>query len=312
MDAAPIVQVTLQRGSHSLVRYRGPEARRVQARVLVQRIEDLWGKREWPRGVYVFTTLDSMTPQQRAAATWLWDALAQRPDCFACLNDPHRVIGRYRLLRALHERGMNDFNVHLLSDVDRVRFPAFVRFESLHRANLTGLLQSRAELEDAVSRLLLRGEREEDLIVTEFLDYCSEDGHYRKWGAHIVGPRIIAKHVFVGDQWMMKMKQSRGSLARGEEREYVTSSPHVALLEPVFDLAGCTWARVDYSFWRGRMQVWEVNDNPEFGKKWKHDIGRRATHAVFFRRLESALDEVSSALEPGSPVEFAARSTDLL
>jgi hypothetical protein len=89
-----------------------------------------------------------------------------------------------------------------------------------------------------------------------------------------------------------------------EEYDFISANPHVDLLEPVFELSGCDWARVDYSFYRGRLQVWEVNDNPEMGKKWKHDLGRRRAHAVFFRRFESSIDRVTSQIEPGPPVEW--------
>jgi hypothetical protein len=308
---APIAQVTIPNGAHSLVRYKGMEARRVQSRVSVLQMGEVLDRVSWPRGVYLFTSLDGMNAAQLGVARWLWNRLSSQPSCFACLNDPSRVFGRYRLLRLLHERGVNDFNVCLLSELDRVRFPAFVRYEHLHRANLTGLLHSRGELEDALALLLLRGERASELIVTEWLDYRSDDGLYRKWGAHIVGSSVIAKHVMVGTQWMMKMKYSKIRLAGAEEREYVVENPHVALLEPVFDLSGCDWGRVDYSIYRGRMQVWEVNDNPEFGKKWKHDLGRRGTHAVFYRRLEAALDQVSSAVEAGLEVEFTIPSDSL-
>lgn len=281
------------------MRYRGPEAREVQSRVSVVLAEELLVEREWPRGLYVFTTLDSMNSTQRAAAQELWSFLSARPEAYACLNDPGRCIGRYELLRRLHESGANDFNVHRLSDLGGVRFPAFVRYESLHRANLTGLVGSQDELEDAVARLLLRGERAEDLIVTEWLDCRSEDGYYRKWGAHICGDAILAKHVFVGTQWMLKMKHSKRRLVGTEEYEHVLANPHVDLLRSAFETSGCDWARIDYGFYKGRMQVWEVNDNPELGKKWKHDLGRRRAHAVFYRRFEKAIDDVTARLVEG-------------
>src|SRR5690349_4831580 len=132
-----------------MVRYRGVEAREIQSRVSVMQIHEALERRSWPRGVYIFTTVDSMSPGQLAAARSLWSFLKSKPDCFACLNDPSRIIGRYRLLRALHEQGLNDFNVHRVNELDAVRFPAFVRYENLHRANLTGLVSSRDELEDA-------------------------------------------------------------------------------------------------------------------------------------------------------------------
>lgn len=311
MKDAPLVQVTLQRGCHSLVRYKGAEARNLKKRVQVVRVEDFIGRRRWPRGLYLFTTLDSMTPGQKAAARWLWRELGSRPDCFARLNDPDKTQGRYSLLRTLHEKGINDFNVHLLSDLSAVRFPAFVRYENLHRANLTGLVRSRDELEDAVAAMLTRGERPEDLMVTEFVDYKSDDGLYRKWGAHICGTEILAKHVFVGRQWMLKKKYSVQSLVGGEEFEYISTNPHAKMLEPVFEASGCDWARVDYSFWRGRLQVWEVNDNPEMGSKWKYDVGRRKSHAVFFRRFETAIDRLCDPIEPGSDVEFSLPASEV-
>jgi hypothetical protein len=235
---------------------------------------------------------------------WLWGELRARPEAFACLNDPGRVIGRYQLLRALHEKGVNDFNVHRVRDLDRVQFPAFVRYENLHRGNLSGLLRSRTELEDALAALLLGGEREEDLIVTEWLDYRSEDGYFWKYGAHICGEEILAKHLFISTQWMIKAKYSDRSLVGDKEQAFIDANEHVDQLRPVFELSGCDWARVDYSFWRGRLQVWEVNDNPEMGKKWKTDRGRRRAHAVFFPRFTAAINRLCAPIEPGADVEF--------
>jgi hypothetical protein len=60
LDKAPLVQITLQRGAHSLVRYRGLEARGVQSRVSVVLLHEALQRGSWPRGIYVFTTLDGM------------------------------------------------------------------------------------------------------------------------------------------------------------------------------------------------------------------------------------------------------------
>ena len=313
MQDAPIVQVTIQRGAHSLVRYKGREARNVSRRTIFVRIEDVFGHQEWKRGIYPFTSLDGMTKEQLVAAKWLWSRLSERPDAFAPLNKPGKVIGRFELLRRLHQVGANEFNVHRVLGLPRdVRLPAFVRYENLHRGNLTALLDTRSQLDDAIARLLAKGERAEDLIVTEFLDYKDDDGVYRKYGAHIVGERLVPKHLMAGRHWMLKMKTTERRCVGGDELRFVTESPHRALLEPVFAMSGHTWGRIDYSIYKGRLQVWEINDNPEMGTKWKRDLGRRPVHRVFFPQFERALDEVSGQIVQGDPLNLCISAREVL
>ena len=93
MKSAPLVQITLQRGAHSLVRYRGVEARGVQSRVSVVLLLEALQRVSWPRGIYLFTTLDGMTAAQLAFARRLWDGLSAHA---VCMNEPGSVIGRYQ------------------------------------------------------------------------------------------------------------------------------------------------------------------------------------------------------------------------
>lgn len=308
-----LVQIALQRGAHAIVRHKDRYSRGVQSRTQVVPIGEILNKGTWPRGVYLFTSLDGMSPVQLKAARLLWSRLKARPDCFTALNEPGAVLGRSDLLKELHSAGLNDFNVHRLhDDLGGVRLPAFVRYENLHRANLTGLLQSQAELEDAVAVLLARGERAEDLMVSEYLDYRDQDGLFRKYGANVIDRAMFGRHVFVGSHWMMKRKQADLKLSRDEDGRYVRAMPHADLLAPIFEKSGHRWGRIDYSFYKGRLQVWEVNDNPELGLKWNHRRGWMASRKVIFKSFERELARVARQIEAGPPVEFRIKPGDVL
>lgn len=313
MQRAPLLHLSLLRGSFTCKRYVAPYWRAIRDRTTVLLYEDALDRAEWPRGVYLITGTDGMEPAQLACARALHANLSERPTECAVLNDPSRLKGRYDLLKALRAQGINDFDVHRVEAVPPdVRFPVFVRYERFHRANLTGLIHTRAELDDTIAQLLLKGEDARELIVVEWLDYKDEDGLYRKWGAQKVGSHVFARHLMVGSQWMMKRKYSERKSVGSEEVPYIERFPHHEVLAPVWEVGGHEWARMDYSFWKGRLQVWEINDNPELGTKWKYTHWRKKEQGVVFSNMEAALDEVSSRVASGPPMEFRVLPADVL
>ena len=313
MERPPLVHITLERGAHACVRNCAPYWRAIRRRTTVQTIDTVIDRTEWPRGIYLMTGLDGMSEQQLALTASLYARLKNTPESCVVLNEPTRLFGRYALLKELCRRGINDFDVHRVGDLPSdVRFPAFVRYERYHRANLTGLLRSQTELEDALARLLVAGEEAHELIVVEHLDYRDHDGNFRKFGAQKIGPHVFGKHLMAGHHWMVKRKTSTRSAIGRDELPYVTEFPHFDLLAPVFELSGHDWARVDYSFYKGRLQVWEINDNPEMGTKWKRDLGRRPVHRVFFPQFERALDEVSGQIVQGDPLNLCISAREVL
>jgi hypothetical protein len=313
MTNPPLIHLALERGSFTCTRYCAYYWRHLRDRTTVQLYETALQRTAWPRGVYLFTCTDGMEPAQMVLAKSLYTALAERPTECTVLNEPRRVLGRYELLKSLRSKGINDFDVFRLSEIPLdVRLPVFVRYERFHRANLTGLIHSRAELDDTLARLLLRGERAEELLVVEWLDYKDSDGNYRKWGAQKIGPHVFGKHLMAGPHWMVKRKSTTTDAVGVDEMPYVSKFPHNEVLAPVWEVSGHEWARIDYSFYRGRLQVWEINDNPEMGTKWKRDFGRRHVQRTVFANFDRAFDDVARGLQPGPDMELRLTSQDVL
>jgi hypothetical protein len=313
MQSPPLIHLALERGSFTCTRYCAPYWRHLRDRTTVQLYETALQQTLWPRGVYLFTCTDGMEPAQMALAKALYASLSCRPNECAVLNQPGRVLGRYTLLKTLRAKGINDFDVFRLHELPAdLRFPVFVRYERFHRANLTGLIQTRAELDDTIARLLLKGERADELIVVEWLDYKDGDGNYRKWGAQRVGSHVFGKHLMAGPHWMVKRKSTTKDAVGADELPYVSDFPHHDTLAPVWEVSGHEWARIDYSFYMGRLQVWEINDNPEMGTKWKRDFGRGRVQRTVFANFDRALDAVAREIEPGPQIELRLSASDVL
>ncbi|MCH7904492.1 MAG: hypothetical protein IH944_07990 [Armatimonadetes bacterium] len=305
MDRCPIIHITTQRGVGALVDYPARYSREVWSRVRVLTIDAAASESEWPRGIYLITNTDCMSRPQLDKAQWLYEKLKSDPSAFAVLNNPSRVLGRYALLRKLHELGINDFNVHRVRDLPApVRFPAFVRDENLHRANLSPIVHTQAELDDAIAELLTAENHKDDYLVSEYIDYRDGDRLFRKYGAQKVGPHVFGKHLMAGQHWMLKRRSSRRRAVGKDELPYVRDFPHRQELEQAFEVAGHDWARVDYSFYRGRVQVWEINCNPAMGTKWKRDIGRGRANRATYLHFDRALADVAKDIQPGPPLQF--------
>jgi hypothetical protein len=217
-------------------------------------------------GAVVFGDFSRMTQAERAIARVLWDELSRHSGRFRLLNDPHRQLCRFDLLRSLWERGLNRFNVFRADGpLDGIRFPVFLRVENDHDGPRTELLHDRRELEEAMTRQLLAGRRSRDLLVTEYLDTRGKDGLYRKYGAFRFGGQVHAQHMFASRHWSAK----RGTLETSEALDaewnrYMDENPHQDVLLEVFKIVQVDYGRIDYSVRDGAVQVWEVNDNPSY------------------------------------------------
>ncbi len=206
------------------------------------------------------------------------------------LNDPTRSLLRYDLLRALHERGINRFNVYRLSEgaLPR-RFPVFVRREHGHRDPLSPLLRTAAEYAAAVAELGAGPGSLADNIVVEFCDTADDTGLYRKYSAFIVGERIIPRHVFFSRSWMVKMPELAEPSMLAEERAFLEGDTHADALREIFRLARVSYGRIDYSLLDGRPQTWEINTNPMLVSGPDEPVpGRRAIHLRFVEMAAAA------------------------
>jgi hypothetical protein len=254
--------------------------------------ELLPGLKELPAATYLFTDLERLTPAQLELTRELWRQLAGAGDAVRLLNDPQRVLGRYELLRTLHERGQNRFRAPRASDdLGSLRFPVFVRREDEHTGSLSPLLDAPAQVEPVLRSLCRRGHRRERLLVVEFCDTSDAEGLYRKYSAFAVGGEILPRHLLFGREWVLRSPETaRPDLAR-EELDYLEGNPHAGALRGIFQLAGVDYGRIDYALLDGEPQVWEINTNPTV---------RRLTE-----RLSDAFERIDTPERPGSSIPLA-------
>ena len=104
-------------------------------------------------------------------------------------------------------------------------------------------------------------------MIVEFCDTKDSFGLVRKYSAFKVGDFVLAKNLMFSTQRMVKRhftltdEESSQELVQ-EQQEYIRTNPHEEWIRGVFDLAGISFGRIDYGFYEGAPQVWEVNTDP--------------------------------------------------
>jgi len=250
-------------------------------RIRVVPYEELDRLEEIHAATYLFTDLDRLSPEEHRVATELADELARYAPEVRVLNHPRRVKLRYKLLRELSERGVNDFRALRLTELETVRYPAFLRRASEHDGPLTGLLHDREELERAVATLFLLGRPVHDLLAVEFLDTSDERGVVRKYGAFVFDGEIVARHVFFAREWSIKEPELSEPELLAEQQRFLEANPHADQLAELVRIAQVDYGRLDYAFHEGRLQLWELNTNPVvlFARSY-YDVQHRAAQDV--------------------------------
>lgn len=180
------------------------------------------------------------------------------------LNDPGRYLGRFELLRRLHERGINSFRVFRIHDWDgQVKFPVFLRSEIDHRGPITGLLHSAMELKAALAHLPFWARfRKRHLMVVEYCDARDGVEFFRKYSVMNVNGTLIPRHILFSKDWVTKKPDLISETTVAAEADFMETFPHRQQVAEVFQLAGVNYGRIDYGVVDGRIQVWEINTNP--------------------------------------------------
>lgn len=261
--------------------------------------EDLLIADTAPRGTWIFADLDRLDDGRRRAAARVYRAL-RHAGC-RVLNDPARAKLRYELLRVLHRAGLNDFDVYRATDhTVPVRWPVFIRPEHGHRDRISELLEDEAALRAELERMAVEGDSRDDKIIVEFMAEADAQGRYQKYAAFRIGEAIVSRHIFAHDHWNVKGPKftQRQQLVR--ERELIETNPHAEQVMRVFRLADIEYGRIDYGFVGGRMQVFEINTNPNtVGWIPRRDDPRKKNQVVFRDRYVPALLAIDSPDEPG-------------
>ena len=226
--------------------------------------EQLFSKRTLPGAAYVLTDFDRLHPWQREMATLIHDRLVESGA--PVLNNPRHFLPRDALLRRLYREGMNQFDCWRPAEGEWPdRFPVFLRTIYGHRGVESDLLTSREAAETALQDAMAKGLGIADLV---FIEYCSETEPgttiFRKRASYIINKTVIRALTVSQSTWVAKM----GEVGITPEDAYLrdlaeqTSDPYAAQMKAVFDLAGVTFGRVDFTIVNGTPQVYEINTNP--------------------------------------------------
>lgn len=259
----------------------------------------LFRTRALPAGTYIFTGIDRLDAGERRLAALFYRHLNAQGEGFRALNDPAIAMGRYRLLRTLHEAGINDFNVYLATEKQRPsRYPVFLRRNASSTAPLTGLLQAPAELEAAIGRLVAAGEVPEDLLIIEYCAEQAEAGIFVKQAEYRIGDRYVPSASQFSDGWYVK----RATHIEVPDRLHhadaalIAADPYAAPLAPIFQIAGIEYGRADFGIVGGRPQIYEINFNPDLTTQWERPRPHPLNRANW-DRSESLVFEAMHAID---------------
>jgi hypothetical protein len=218
------------------------------------------------RGTYIFSNINAirrLPDSARARIQGLHDELAAANGARKVLNNPARSLSRYELLRELHARGLNDFDVYRVGmrGVPR-RYPVFIRNAGGPEWQAPPLLRDVVEYQAAVMGLNWRRRGAlDELIAVELCDTSGGKGVFRKYGAFVVRDAVVPRHLLFSRTWMVKLAELVEPAMVEEELAYMRDNPHAAALLERARLAGIDYGRIDYAMKGDRLQVWEINTN---------------------------------------------------
>jgi len=222
----------------------------------------LFLRKRLPRGCYIFADIERLSDADLVRAEYVWDKLAEDGQSIL-QNHPRRVMKRFELLSTLKSKNLNTFNVYRLPGFEgSCRFPVFIRGENDHKGAISDLIDSQEELDAYLKKVDATWKGRRGKIITEFCDISDQDGVYRKYSAFCIGGRILPRHIFFRNKWLVKAWERLDPHLLEEEIRYVNENPHETQLQEIFELAGIDFGRIDYGMLDGKLQVWEINTNP--------------------------------------------------
>jgi hypothetical protein len=278
----------------------------LRGRYRILTYEELFFERAGPIGHYICTDLDRLSRYEIENLVVFLRALQVTAPTARILNHPLTVLDRLPLLTALRREGINDFGAIRLDSGERpASYPVFIRTEDDHRGPETDVLADEAAFDAALADFARRGKPLKGRIAIGYAGEKGSDGLFRKYGALVIGGRIIADELFISDNWAVKDAVAvRRPEQVAEELRYAEENPHAELLRRVFEIAGVSYGRADYAFVNGRMQIYEVNTNPHI--PWYDRKDERTERRLLVgRRVREALLAVDGPALPKGRVRFA-------
>ena len=283
-----IFYVTTRSHRYTMSLYLDGLGHAVKDRIRIVAYEQLRG--HLPPGAYVFADLERLKPWWREFASRVHDRLVAGGR--RVLNDPARSLCRYDLQSRLRDR--QDFRVFRAAEVPAdLRYPVFLRGEMDHDGPATDLIENGRELAAALRE-------HPGSLVVEQLHTADYDGVFRKYSAFRVGDAIFPRHLFFSRDWVVKHADLADERLIREELDYFERNPHAVELREIFDLADIDYGRIDYALKDDRIQVWEINTNPNIATDVSTLIPlRNPVNERFIERMNHVLTE----LDDDSPTD---------
>jgi len=225
--------------------------------------EDFLLRKKFLPGTYIFSDIELLTETQRNESAIIFKTLRNLKKNVRLLNHPTYSLRRYDLLKMLHEKSINQFNVYRIDeDIQTIQYPVFLRIENDHGGTRSKLLNNREEMNKEIEHMINQGISKDELLIVEFRDTSDQDRIYRKYAAFILDGIIVPRHVFFSRSWHQKYDDILNENYLREEMKYLHENPHQEQLRNIFRMANLHYGRIDYSLLDGKIQVWEINSNP--------------------------------------------------
>jgi glutathione synthase/RimK-type ligase-like ATP-grasp enzyme len=148
-------------------------------------------------------------------------------------------------------------------------YPLILREAGTHTGRIVGCFDRPDDLRAAL-------EGGSDHIATEFVDFASDDGFYRKYRVFFIGDRIVTRHMLASDHWNIHARDrkrfmlGRPELIEDEKRLFddpENSFPAAIanVLQAVRDRMGLDFFGMDFGIGKdGRVVLFEANATMNF------------------------------------------------
>lgn len=167
-------------------------------------------------------------------------------------------------------------------------FPLLLRAPGFHNGQHFVLLQSAAQLPDALAEL-----PGNELTAIEYLDARAADGHHRKYRVMMIGGRLYPLHLAISPNWKIHYvtaDMGENIAHRAEEAKFLEDMPRVlgsramAALAEIQNMLGLDYAGIDFGLnAAGDVLLFEANSTmtvlpPHRDSRW--DYRRAAVQAI--------------------------------
>jgi hypothetical protein len=243
------------------------------------------------RATYIFTDMDRLSLWELRLAAQAFGRM--RDQGLHVLNDPARVASRWGLLRRLHLAGINEFNAYRVEEGVRPRrWPVFLRAEGAHLGPMTDLLNGWDQLVAEIERAVAKGAPLTSLLIVEYAAEPTLPDLYTKFGSFRMGRASFAHCCVHDDHWIAKIGKMGITPPElyVEEQRVVRDDPYGPQIAQAFHIGGIDYGRADFGFVNGRVQIYEINSNPDIAFGDDHPSAvRQETYRIFKRHYLEAL-----------------------